>query len=177
MTTRDIQDQLLARHAAFMTMLEGLDAADFTRQSGSAWTAGQQWAHILASVAPVAMAFGLPKWGLRMWMGRSTRPSRSYEALVARYLEKLAAGGKAPARFVPKPVVWSDRARLRRALDRAVQRLVRRIDRFSEAELDQLLLPHPLLGKLTLREMLFFTLHHVDQHAHITLRNLGQSGN
>lgn len=177
MTKRDLQDQLRTRHAAFVATLDALDEADFMRQPGSAWTAGQQWAHILASVAPVALAFGLPKWGLRLWLGKSTRPSRSYDALVARYLDKLAAGGRASGRFVPKPVAWSDKARLRRDLDIAVRRLIRRIDRFSEADLDQLLLPHPLLGRLTLREMLFFTLHHVDQHAHIALRNLGQSGN
>lgn len=177
MTTRDIQDQLRTRHAAFMAMLDALDEEAFLRQPGTAWTAGQQWAHIVASVSPVALAFALPKWGLRMWMGKSTRPSRSYDALVARYLEKLAAGGRASGRFVPKPVAWSDKARLRRDLDVAVRRLIRRIGRFSEAELDTMLLPHPLLGKLTLREMLFFTVHHVEQHHHITLRNLGQSGN
>jgi hypothetical protein len=42
--------------------------------------------------------------------------------------------------------------------------LARRIDRFSETQLDQLILPHPLLGKLTLREMLYFTIYHVQHH-------------
>jgi hypothetical protein len=27
-------------------------------------------------------------------------------------------------------------------------------------------LPHPLLGKLTLREMLYFTAYHADHHRH-----------
>jgi len=45
-----------------------------------------------------------------------------------------------------------------------VQALARRIDRFSETQLDQLILPHPLLGKLTLREMLYFTIYHVQHH-------------
>ena len=74
---------------------------------------------------------------------------------------------------MPKDVALADKARLRKELATAVGRLVRRLDRFSEAELDTLLLPHPLMGKLTLREMLYFTLHHVDQHHAITLRNLG----
>lgn len=173
MQRKDIQDQLLQRHAAFGAMLDSLSPEQFLQQPGTAWTAGQQLAHIVASVKPVALAFALPKWGLRLWLGKSTRPSRDYAALVERYMGKLAAGGRAPARFVPKAVPLADKARLRKELDTAVARLVRRSARYSDAELDTLLLPHPLLGKLTLREMLYFTLHHVDQHHAITLRNLG----
>lgn len=173
MNRLEIKEQLLKRHQAFTAMLMGLSPEDFMHQPGTAWTAGQQWAHIVSSVEPVALAFLLPKVVLRMWMGRNRRPPRDYEALVTRYLGKLAAGGKAPGRFVPKAVSLAERPQLQRKLDKAVAKLVRRIDRFSDAELDQLLLPHPLLGKLSLREMLYFTLHHVDQHHAITLRNLG----
>jgi hypothetical protein len=35
---------------------------------------------------------------------------------------------------------------------------------WREADLDRYLLPHPLLGKLTLREMLHFTLYHNYHH-------------
>jgi hypothetical protein len=38
--------------------------------------------------------------------------------------------------------------------------------------LDLLILPHPLLGKLTLREMLYFTLYHVEHHEKQVLENL-----
>jgi hypothetical protein len=35
---------------------------------------------------------------------------------------------------------------------------------WSEAELDRYTLPHPLLGDLTMREMLCFTLYHNQRH-------------
>jgi hypothetical protein len=35
---------------------------------------------------------------------------------------------------------------------------------WSEDDLDNHRLPHPLLGKLTVREMLFFTLYHIQHH-------------
>jgi hypothetical protein len=173
MTKREIQDQLLSRHQSFIATLDALSAEEFERQPGTAWTAGQQWAHILSSVKPVAMAFALPKIVLRLWLGKNKRPPRDYAGLVERYLGKIAAGGRATGRFVPPPILLADKPRLRQDLEKAVSRLVRRIDRFSEKELDALLLPHPLLGKVTYREMLFFTLHHVDHHAEITRRNLG----
>jgi len=43
---------------------------------------------------------------------------------------------------------------------------------FSEEDLDKLILPHPLLGKLTLREMMYFTIYHVQHHQRIVERNL-----
>ena len=39
------------------------------------------------------------------------------------------------------------------------------------ADLDAVLLPHPLLGKLTVREMLFFTVYHVQHHRALVERD------
>jgi hypothetical protein len=47
----------------------------------------------------------------------------------------------------------------------AVEELGRRVVSWSEIDLDRYRLPHPLLGKLTVREMLFFTLQHLAHHA------------
>jgi len=43
----------------------------------------------------------------------------------------------------------------------------------DEDDLDRVMLPHPLLGKLTLREMLFFTIYHVEHHLGILRQGLG----
>jgi len=45
-----------------------------------------------------------------------------------------------------------------------VKTLVLQIEKHSESELDQMILPHPLLGKLTLREMACFAAYHVAHH-------------
>jgi hypothetical protein len=44
--------------------------------------------------------------------------------------------------------------------------------KFSEKDLDTLILPHPLLGKVTLREMLYFTIYHVQHHVEQVKTNL-----
>jgi hypothetical protein len=45
------------------------------------------------------------------------------------------------------------------------QRLIGAVKRnWGESELDSYILPHPILGKLTIREMLFFTLYHDTLH-------------
>jgi len=50
--------------------------------------------------------------------------------------------------------------------------LFSKLDKFTENELDRYILPHPLLGKLTLREMLFFTIYHIEHHEKLIKRNL-----
>jgi hypothetical protein len=42
--------------------------------------------------------------------------------------------------------------------------------------LERIRLPHPLLGRLTTREMLFFTLYHNQHHVEVAKRRLPQFG-
>jgi hypothetical protein len=46
------------------------------------------------------------------------------------------------------------------------------LDRWSEAALDSVQMPHPLLGRLTAREMIFFTLYHNQHHVEVVRRRL-----
>jgi hypothetical protein len=87
--------------------------------------------------------------------------------LVARYQEKLAGGGRAAGAFVPPSLAADAREALSQALLHEVEALCSRLERMDEKQLDAYLLPHPLLGKLTLREMLYFTIYHVEHHQRI----------
>lgn len=164
--------QLGEQHQAFLAHLGRLDETTWRLQPNGKWSAGQQLDHIVRAVKPVSLAFSLPKWVPRLLFGRANRPSRSYDALVEKYKSKLAAGAKASNMFVPPPAQWEDKAAQMAALEKTVANLTKRLQRFSETELDSLLLPHPILGKLTLREMLYFTIYHV-QHHKIALAPVG----
>lgn len=126
------------------------------------WTPAQVAEHLHLSIRPVTLAFGLPGFVLKFFFGVANRPSRTYEELVGRYQQKLAAGGRATRAFIP--ALQGDVSVALSRLNQSSQKLRTRVGRFSEAQLDQLLLPHPLLGKLTLREMLYFTAYHAQHH-------------
>ena len=160
------------QHRAFIALIQSLSDADYLAEKNGKWTAGQQMEHILRSVRPVALAFGLPAWTLRLLFGKANRPSRSYAALVEKYQQKLAAGYSASSQFLPPPVKLAQRQPLVSQLEKQVARLNRRLGNYSEIQLETLLLPHPLLGKLTLREMLYFTAYHVEHHQKLTDKNL-----
>ena len=83
---------------------------------------------------------------------------------VARLAQGASAGRFAPA---PKPAAAdpaSERRRIMRAHEASVDALTARVAKWSEANMDYHVLPHPLLGDLSVREMLFFTVYHNTHH-------------
>lgn len=171
MDTATLSTSLLTEHAAFIAVVRSLPQERQAVSTNGKWTAVQHLDHIVLAVSPVNTVLLLPKWFLRWRFGKLNRPPRTYAALVQRYQEKLAAGGRASGRFVPPKSPASRVAPLAKTLRRTVQKLVERMDRWEEDELDSVLLPHPLLGKLTVREMLFFTLYHVQHHQALVQRD------
>lgn len=162
-----IQRELTDNHATFIAYVGGLSEVDFMAAPPQKWNAAQQLNHLVRATAPVVLAFMLPKFVLRVLFGTANRPSRSYEELVAKYNAALAAGGKASGQYIPPATPWEAHTRLLRLLERNSSRLCKQVAFCSEEDLDRYILPHPLIGKLTLREMLYFTAYHVKHHQRI----------
>jgi len=142
---------------------------EFVAPIGSAWSPADNVRHLVKSARPVIAALRIPRLGLRMAFGRATRPSRTYEDLRRDYRATLAAGGDA-GRFAPRPMrlpsdpeLFRERLLHRRAVTEAA--LAAGANRWRDGDLDLYRLPHPLLSRLTVREMLFFTLYHGVHHA------------
>lgn len=164
MTKEAIIDSIEHAYQNLINCLEGLDEHAFLLAAEGKWSAGKQLDHLIKSVAPVNMAMGLPNFIPALLFGKANRPSKSYEDLVAKYQSKLSAGGKAPAKFEPPFIPFEAKTKLIDRLKNLVKALCKKINRCSEEGLDKNILPHPLLGKLTLREMLYFTGYHATHH-------------
>jgi hypothetical protein len=50
--------------------------------------------------------------------------------------------------------------------------LIQQLQKFQEEQFDEIMLPHPILEKITLREMLYFTIYHAEHHRNLLLKNL-----
>jgi hypothetical protein len=145
----------------------------FFGKLGEAWSPAENVRHLAKSIRPVTKALGMPRIALWVLFGWPRRKSVTYDALVERYQGKLAAGGKA-GRFAPSPREERDletrRAEILAELAEANRALRAAIERWPDAALDRHQLPHPLLGKLTVREMLYFTLYHQLHHIAVVQR-------
>jgi hypothetical protein len=172
MDRQQLRAELMSTHEHFTAFMLDLPAGQLTFSRNGKWSPVQHVHHIHRSVRPVALALLVPKWFLRWRIGKPNRPSRTYDQLVSRYKERLAAGGSAPAAFVPPQLLAKDAAPLARKVHDQIHYLCRRLDRWKEAELDNTLLPHPLLGKVTVREMVYFTIYHVQHHQALVERDL-----
>lgn len=154
-----------------------LHSADFFAPQRDRWSPAQHVRHLRKSTAPLVYAYGLPRIVLRLRFGRARRPSRGFVELREVYRAALGAGGQA-GRFAPSPEPPpADPARRQSEIIQVWQltnaELLRRLGRWSETSLDAVQLPHPLLGKLTAREMLAFTTYHTAHHLNLVLSRLG----
>ncbi len=153
-----------------------IPTATFFAPFGEAWSPAENVRHLIKSQRPVAKALSAPRLLLMLRFGRAKRPSMSYDELTATYDARLEQGANA-GRFSPERRDEADhdswRVRIMSERDRVHHALVAAIAKWPEASLDRYQLPHPLLGNLTMREMLFFTLHHEQHHRDVVARRSG----
>ncbi len=155
----------------------------FRRPEDGVWSPAENLVHLIKSVQAVASAMGWPRLLLTVLFGRSHGGSRSYAEIRAIYLEALGQGGRAGGRYVPAALapagaeaIQAARARALAGWDRVGKALVGILGRWSEENLDRHRLPHPLLGKLTVREMLLFTHYHDLHHLQSVRKRHDQVG-
>ncbi len=176
-TKADLQQALGTLSAGGLKFWLEMEPTRFASPFGEAWSPADNVRHLIKSTVPVTRALKLPGLVLRVLFGPGGGTSATYADLVERYDAVLAAGGKA-GRFAPSPLrppadLSSWQVRLVADCQAAVDALAGALGSWSETDLDRRRLPHPLLGKLTVREMLFFTLIHYDHHRALVARRLG----
>ena len=165
MNRKEIGTLLNTNFNAFADFIDSLSDHRFTVSPEGKWSAGQQLDHLVRSTRPVNKALALPKFALRFY-GRSKTASRSYEALVSDYRKVLAQGGESVRAYIPGVVHLPQRETLLKQFQQQKDRLISLAEQHDEADLDNYQLPHPLLGKITVREMLYFTAYHTAHHLH-----------
>jgi hypothetical protein len=163
----EIESALDEKVNAFNNFITGLNKEQFEATPENKWSAGQNLDHLIRSIRPLQLAYSLPKFMLKLLFGKSNRPSKTHEELVEKYKSRLLAGGRASGPFIPKTISFEQKEILIEKYIKHKQKLINKIKKQSEESLDQYILPHPLLGKITLREMLFFTIHHNEHHLNI----------
>jgi len=165
MNRTEITTILQQNHTLFIDFIGSLEEDALQKAIPGKWNAAEQMEHVYLCLRPIVLAFRLPKFMLPLLFGKANRESKSYEALVQAYQNKLQQGRKAPEVFIPKsPATFHATQKRIEQVKGLVKTLIHQIDKHSESELDQMILPHPLLGKLTLREMASFAAYHVAHH-------------
>ncbi len=166
MDKEDIADLLEQKYQSLLSFLESQEDEKWETGPEGKWTTGQQALHLLQSIKPLNQALSLPKFILRNRYGTSNRDVRDYATVVQRYHERLQDSSGAvfrPSRNMKIPKL-KDKSYLLNRLQTENKKLQFKTKKWRDKDLDNLILPHPLMGRMPIREMLMWSAYHVEHH-------------
>lgn len=174
MDKQEITSLLSANYASFVNYIYDLTEEAYLYRYQEKWSAGQQLSHIVLCVKPLLMVFNMDAGEIGQRFGKTDKRNAEYDELMEIYLQKLSDGGKAPERFLPETISFEQKEALTGTLLEMILELNTKINSFDDEALDTLLIPHPLLGNLSLREMLYNAIYHVKHHHDQAVLHLAQ---
>jgi hypothetical protein len=167
----DIAARLKTVQAAVHDTVAAMTPEQFERVTGEEWPAADYLKHLILSVKPFARVVSMPLDKLRDMFGVPDRDSMSYEDFVELYHRRLGEGMRAelvpavtPVEYRLPPDMTDLKSTLLTAWNEGNDRLIAALETLDEASLDSYQLPHPAVGLVTLREMLYFTVYHNNMH-------------
>lgn len=168
-----ITNQLRTIEESTARLVQGAPAAALSHPNDEGWSALDFFKHLILSVKPIVKAGETPRETLIQAFGASGRRSDPYSVIVEKYERRLKDGIRAedaPAvtpRSLRIPTGTPDeRTYLLEQWADTHRRLYKVIDGFPVVDLDMVQLPHPAIGLITFREMLYFTIYHNTLHWH-----------
>ena len=179
-SAEEIAAALRAVHEESVEYWRTFETPAFLAPIGSAWSPANNVRHLTKSVRAVSKGLRLPRWVLWLAFRGGSGTSRTYTEIRETYRARLARGATA-GRFAPAPHPPADDAAAERTHvmmrhANAVDELVGLVGRWPETALDRRRLPHPLLGLLSVREMLLFTVYHNRHHVEGVRRRMAGRG-
>lgn len=148
----------------YHNILINLKEEEATAQVDDKWSPNEHIIHLILSISPIIKALKLPKFQLKLMFGTRKGNSCEYEEVESMYLKALGEGLKAPKEYIPTANKFASNKELYDSWLSKTKDFERLINRLDESDLNKIVLPHPALGKLTISELIHFTLIHTKMH-------------
>lgn len=161
-----ITELIDSKHTSLISWLEQQPEDSWTQGPEGKWTTGQHALHLLQSIKPLNTALSLPKFVLKYKFGKTNRPVRDFNVIVKRYQERLedAKGKTYKGSQNMKVPSLKEKEYILDQLQTESKKLQYKTKKMSDKDLDNLILPHPLMGKMPIREIIMWTGYHVQHH-------------
>jgi len=166
MLKSELKSLLDEKFDALTAWLETRPDDDFTVQHVSGkWSNGEHLEHLRKSTRAVNKGMKIPKLLLRYKFGKMNRSEKSYQEIQKKYKAKLKETGvKAPKQYSADNITNDDRERIIAWFKEEKKTMQNIVDSNSEKNLSKYVIPHPLLGKMSFREFVYFTAYHTEHH-------------
>ena len=170
MTKQELIEQFYNNHQEFINYVSSLTDEEFIYSINQKWTAGQQLKHIYLTLIPFPKALASKEFLIQNF-GKIDRPTWDYDTVLENYFKTSL---QAPERFHPEGLITSDeKNKIISDIQETLIIVQNLLNNYSEEEFDNLILPHPLLGKLTIREMFCLMSYHPTNHLYQIEKILG----
>jgi DinB superfamily len=148
-----------------VAIIEQSSETEFYTSNNEKWSAAVNFAHLTLSAKVVARGLAAPKIALWLKFGRQfKRESVSYDAIVEKYLIANAIPRDSPTGFEPRMNAETTKAFEVKQFTDIHDKLIFTLSKWTERQLETYLIPHPLMGKITVRELLCFLIYHIKHH-------------
>jgi len=169
-----IADLIEEKNQALFNWLNNQSIDNWETGPSEKWTSGQQVLHLLQSIKPLNNALSLPTFVLRYKFGKANRDVRDYQTVVTRYQERLKdvpKGKLSPYSKDMKVPTIKEKKYLINRLKVESKKLQYKTKKLSDKNLDTVILPHPLMGKMPVREIIMWTAYHTEHHTKQLIEN------
>jgi len=166
MTKNEIINLLEEKHQELFTLIDNHPNEKWVNGPKNKWTFGQHVLHLADSIQLLNKALNYPKFILKYKFGKSNRETRNYNTVVKKYHKKLTVNQERARQFNSKlkvPLI-EKKLFLINKIKAQNKKLQRHTKRWKDKDLDTLIIPHPLMGRMTVREIIMWTAHHVEHH-------------
>lgn len=157
-------------------LCSNLKSEEFFFSNGK-WSVAQNLVHLQLSLSKSWQALFIPKFIARWMFGKPQHTSLPYEQLMEIYDAKLQAGAVAGKAYIP--ILANNKKSKEQLIEQFKQVATRYLNEikyyWEETNMDKSQYPHPLLGKITARELMYFNIFHCIQHFR-TMRQLNNDG-
>ncbi len=161
------------KHQTLFNWIENQPVEKWIEGPKGKWTTGQQVLHLVDSIKQVNLAMSLPKFLLKLKFGKSNRATRNYDQIVTKYHDKLVKYKEEAKKFnanISTPSL-KEREKLLAKLKAHQKKLQHKTNSWKDNDLDTMILPHPLMGKMPLREIIMWTAYHTEHHTKDLIEN------
>lgn len=174
MKKQEINELLEQKHQELFNWLQQQKEDKFWEKGPDGkWTVGQHIQHLTDSIKKLNHALSFPTFFLKYKFGKSNRDVRTYEQVVQKYLAKLVENKERAKKYNAAVITPSENKfnHLLKTLNIQNKKLQYKTNMMSDKKLNSLILPHPLMGKMPLREIIMWTAYHTEHHTKDLIEN------
>lgn len=172
MQREQIASLLEEKNQQFCGVVETQNDEYWDFKSTKRWSTSQHVVHIVEVFKVFNTALSYPNFILRYRYGTRNREIRSYDQIIKRYHEKLELKEAYMDQYYAK-VISVDLTHKKHYLQSLIiqqKKLSYKLNKISEKDLDTIVLPHHLMGKLPLREYFIWLSYHIQLHTQCIIK-------